>query len=749
MVRIVAFALSIAILFCSCNADILSSDVPTYTGETSSSDTRVLFSGQAPKNIYASKSYYQDRIVVSFDSVTGADYYEVYTAKVARDTRDYDVTSLQWMRNDSNIEDTGKAQILFSFYPEEEEKDDYYYLFSVRAASYYNGGRNINTGDASSVAEGWTLSPPANVSASQGLFSDRINLSWEQLDNIRGYNIYKFNSANGSYERVNNTLIPSSFTDVIEYGFIPSEDELGSDLYFRVSALSLGGDESEYSGIRNGYTFVFGAPQLPKDLVADQAASPTYINVSWEKPSNDVPTAEGNNPYVWEIYRSTPSSDSTLIASFTAFNDESTAPSVTLEDGRYVYKDTSGLVPNTVYTYTVRATVIDGAGENATTLIGPAEVASGFIMAAPSAVSLDVNYPKGDDAGSFDIEIASPPPGFSADKNWSYNLYGRSNTGLSTGEWNLVDTGSVVEEGYVFPVSYADYPYNEFSVTLTNGVEETAIALSTVLVADQITLDDISISSNRYDSALSANENGVYPVWLDVRNSERFKSIDLTVTMNGEDVSFTLPVSSSVVAIPWEYTPAKPFESYSYSVKGNSYFGRATSTSPKTVAYGALTGEKFIKLFESFAMKPWEFVSHPDFPENLKTKWINNDMHKAIDAHGMDSLGNYTVPSEYHGGSINYVSTANIMSMTGTVVFTFTNFGEIEEMYSNGSYTMSGVNMSGNNGSVSGNVIVSGMYPASVDFGKLSVTSYAFSGKYGLTQDNGSGTVEVTATRNE
>ena len=62
---------------------------------------------------------------------------------------------------------------------------------------------------------------------------------------------------------------------------------------------------------------------------------------------------------------------------------------------------------------------------------------------------------------------------------------------------------------------------------------------------------------------------------------------------------------------------------------------------------------------------------------------------------------------------------------------------------------MSGVNMSGNNGSVSGNVIVSGMYPATVDFGKLSVTSYAFSGKYGLTQDNGSGTVEITATRNE
>ena len=66
----------------------------------------------------------------------------------------------------------------------------------------------------------------------------------------------------------------------------------------------------------------------------------------------------------------------------------------------------------------------------------------------------------------------------------------------------------------------------------------------------------------------------------------------------------------------------------------------------------------------------------------------------------------------------------------------------------NGSYNMTGVNMSGNNGSCTGTVKVTGMYPATVDFSSLKVASYAFSGKYKLTQDNGKGMEEVEATRN-
>ena len=62
---------------------------------------------------------------------------------------------------------------------------------------------------------------------------------------------------------------------------------------------------------------------------------------------------------------------------------------------------------------------------------------------------------------------------------------------------------------------------------------------------------------------------------------------------------------------------------------------------------------------------------------------------------------------------------------------------------------MSGVNISGNNGTCSGTIKVTGMYPATVDFSSLKVASYAFSGNYKLTQENGKGLEEVGATRNE
>ena len=59
------------------------------------------------------------------------------------------------------------------------------------------------------------------------------------------------------------------------------------------------------------------------------------------------------------------------------------------------------------------------------------------------------------------------------------------------------------------------------------------------------------------------------------------------------------------------------------------------------------------------------------------------------------------------------------------------------------------VNASGNNGTCSGTITVTGIYPATVDFSSLRVMSYAFSGKYKLTQDNGRGLEEVEAIRNE
>ncbi len=740
--------IAFAMLLISCNADILTEDIPQYTGDPSRLNTSELFKGDAPRNIYASKSVYQDVVKVTFDSVPGADYYEIYRAKLPRDQRTYDPETLEWLKNDTSIPDNGGKEIIFEDKPARAEKDSYYYLYKVKAASMYNSSNDIFEGEFSSVVEGWTLSPPQNLVTSQGEYKDRINLSWERIDNVRGYNVYKLNTA-GIWEQVNDGIIASPVTeDTIEWSYTGLSDaELGKDVYFSVSAFSAGDEESSTSGVRNGYTFVEGAPNAPKGLTASAADYTDKIVISWEKPIGDDSGPERG--YIWEIYRSTKNTDDVKIFEFNAYGLES-GGNIELKDGKYVYTDTNNLKEGTEYTYTVRAI---GKMENEEVqgtfidLIGPSSRANGCIMSSPGKVSISVSYPEAENLGSFDITVEAPPIGYSEDKNWTYVLYGRSNDGTSAGGWNAIMTSGVSQYRAVMHVDYAEYPYNEFAVTLRDLLaQETSIGNAVLLVADSIDLEGLRIMSNRYNDKLTANSNGVYPVWLSIDGYERIKEIDLRVN-NGEPVKISMKDLENEDFALSQYSPDEPFEKYTYSVKAYSYFGRTTSWGTNETAYGAVTGEKFIKLFEAYAMKPWEFVEHADFPENLKNKWISNEIHVMIDKHGTGSLGDAETASEFHGGKITYHSGMGD-GFTGTVTFTYSDFGELEGIYSNGTYSMVNVNMSGNGNTVTGVMSVSGMYPASVDFSSLKVSNYAFSGNYYVTQDNGSGRAAVAATVN-
>ena len=139
----------------------------------------------------------------------------------------------------------------------------------------------------------------------------------------------------------------------------------------------------------------------------------------------------------------------------------------------------------------------------------------------------------------------------------------------------------------------------------------------------------------------------------------------------------------------------------------------------------------------------------PAKPQNAKPfgEWNKSKIHSLVDKHGLGSLGEVTETSDFHNGTIYYHSYAN--GLAGDVDFKYTNFGELDCICGNGAYKMSKVNASGNNGTCSGTITVTGIYPATVDFSSLRVMSYAFSGNYKLTQDNGRGLEEVEAIRNE
>ena len=118
-----------------------------------------------------------------------------------------------------------------------------------------------------------------------------------------------------------------------------------------------------------------------------------------------------------------------------------------------------------------------------------------------------------------------------------------------------------------------------------------------------------------------------------------------------------------------------------------------------------------------------------------------------IDSHGMDALGSMTIPGNYHGGTLSYSSVKGD-GFAGNVYFSFKNFGELEEIWSNGSYEMINVSTSGNGNVVNGKIKVEGMYPADVDFSHLSVSGYGFAGNYRVSFKNELGDVSVAATKN-
>ena len=252
---------------------------------------------------------------------------------------------------------------------------------------------------------------------------------------------------------------------------------------------------------------------------------------------------------------------------------------------------------------------------------------------------------------------------------------------------------------------------------------------------------------------------------MEIPQQDNFIGYEVSISLNGEDLYSFRGSSENMVGrtnlTEKGYASSKVFESYNYKIRGVDKFYSYSEWTAGLNGYGALTPEKFIKTFEAYALKPWEFINSEEFKNehsDLVTKWGKSEIKTKIDAKGTGSLTTDNIFSSaivfiyentnYHNGRIGYASRQK--DLKGDIRFKYENAGEMEGITANGEYNMTNVNSSGNNGSVSGVVTVTGMYPASVDFSSLSVQNYAFSGNYKGTM-NYSGeevAINVTATQN-
>lgn len=772
---LISLVLFIVLLIPSCNWNIYSSSDNDVI-VSGSSDPVPLFNGEAPKNVFATQAIYADRVVVSFDGVDGADSYDIERVSISGNEEKYDEND--W-RIIATISDDGKKRYTYSDDTASAPNTTYYYR--VKGRSLYALINGNTKADYSNVVEGWPLSPPTTLTASQGEYTEFIVLEWTQVGLVAGYNIY-YSTDQGSsmdtWTKYNDSLIPAPVSaDTIMLNFTPPDDKLlGKDIYFRVNSVSRGGNSSNYSGIRNGYTYVFGAPSAPAELSVSEAVSSHYIEVSWTRPDNEG-VAEDQSYYRWEIFRNTAETDSEMIFSFTSQDFDSGLVENVIEDnGRYVFQDNDeDLRAGVDYIYTVRAILVKPIESEE--LTGAASNGTGYLVGPPTNITMGkTEYPEGDSAGYFNFTINEPPRGWDSSKGWKYNIYGRMNqAGTIVGNWIPIDEymeTPVTAEPLNVRVPFASastraagYYVNEFDVrVLAAGESEPSEGYvdmeGETIVSERAPAPSaslITVTQNKWSSDLTANSNGVYPVKLSLGSSNMYQeyqieAIDSSGVSRGTISGLTNNEPTRILS---DLSPDKPGDIWSYRIRGLDVFGRYSEWSSTlgsdsdrfAEGYGALTGNAFIKFFEAYGLKPWEFVNKPDFPQNLKTKWNKSEIHRLIDVHGMGSLGELTESSDFHNGTIYYHSYAN--GFAGDVDFRYTNFGELESICSNGSYKMSGVNISGNNGTCSGTIKVTGMYPATVDFSSLKVASYAFSGNYKLTQENGKGLEEVGATRNE
>ena len=767
----------ICALFVSCNWNILSGSNPDIEPGGSSNIAYSVFTGDAPRNIQATKSSYTDKVIVSFDSVKGADYYRIYRTSVPRSETVTDYDALTWKRIEYDlIPETPSGRIYWTDSSiDQSAKNSTKYLYRVLAQSYLFPEANAEA-IYSDVAEGWTLSPPAAITATGGTSETTIYLSWDAVDSIKGYNIYySTNELNpdNNWVKANSRLIPAPPHVEMQETFIPPDSLKGDDIYFKVVSVSNSNTESERSNTAHGWTLVPGAPSAPTQIVPSRADSPNEITIRWAKSPNEDPD---KNPYTWEVRRNAPGEDQVLIASYYSGKKENTSTpqtrannaAITLDGDTYILTDTSSdLKPNVEYTYRIRAIskvqdettgeLVDAIGAEATTVA--------FLMSPPTVfTNLSATYPSGPDKGSFSFTIEAPI-GFEEDDNWSYIIWGRNIVrGKVETDWTegIIDDIPVTEDPVSVSINYetAKGRFNEFSVSvIDNDTQEKTKRYGeddgAVISAGLPETPALTILTNKVSGGTASSE-GIYPLYYSVTGSQYIESLELEIvkanTPTGAIPEYhDIEASSSAVAFSSSYYPSKIGEAWMYRVRGVDPFGRYTDWTGYQQGYGALTGKAFIKMFEMYGLKPWEYINGTKLSATLKSKWStsNNDISRiAIDGPKIpgDLNKTYTVSASGQSGGSMSLRAEMGNGLSGTVTFNYTNFGEVSYLSLSGTYNMPNVGLDGSNGGqkCQGSVTVTGMYPATVDFTDFTIVNKAFSGQYILTQENGSGVDRVT-----
>ena len=205
--------------------------------ETGNSGSNIEESG-VPQNLWASQAMYSDRVILYWDTVSGAEHYNIYRSNSAYG--EYTDMNFEPVYSGIYILDTSGVHYFYKITSEDSLGNE------SPLSSYVEGWSNPGSSDY--------LDTPGGFTASKGTYADYVTLSWSSVTGATYYFIYRGPATNTYYEFIG--LVSYSHLSTYNSTTSPSDYPVtpGTHYYYRVTAATDQYYESSFSSFSEGYT---------------------------------------------------------------------------------------------------------------------------------------------------------------------------------------------------------------------------------------------------------------------------------------------------------------------------------------------------------------------------------------------------------------------------------------------------------------------------------------------------------------
>ena len=664
----------------------------------------------APEQVFASQGMYAGKIVIRWTESDYATSYRIERAQVSA-ASDSIPSEEEFSVLEEYVYSTVYVDTILKSPSNTDEEYSYRYYYRISAENIGKGYTSSEYTDPSADGQegnGWLLACPSNVQADKGKSTDTIKITWDEVETASSYVIYRGENEDGTgmeeIGETSNTYFENSI----------SEKQQGVEYYYKVCANHSSGNSSVFSALAMGYSLIEGAPSSPETVeVTDgtKALTTRNLQVKW----SSVSAATGIT-ITYNLYRSS-SADSSYS------KIKSSIPQATLS-----YTDTSDKTPGIYYYYYIQTIATDSDGNQQKSGFsdsGPESdnPAVGFILSPPDSL-----YAEDSDTENQIYLKWTPAIGYTQN-TYTYKVYTCSSQyGTYTNTGITVSDTQTDSDGYIY-TEIEKCNYYKVSTVNENNLES---VLSSCAAPDPSAPVNVYATKNeKFSVNFVMNENtNLYPVKItwDAPEGETPAGYNIYRSTNGTSSFRKL---NSEVVTDFEY-----YDSYDSASAGNYYYYKvislnslgsgskgndpSTDTEKASWGYGAISLDQWFREYNKTIM-------HSQSKLTL--------MHKSSD---MDKLGSETIYGDI-SGSLSY--TAAIAGLGAEITMPYKNYADfyIMDTEEYGVYfnvtgnTDTSTNMSAN-GSMSGTVNVTGMYPGYAVYDNLKIVSGAAGGGYYLVQ---------------